>query len=162
MNAFISAMAEPAMSQQRTVMEQMQAGHRFKRWLTIPALWEPDFTLLFHSGTLSNLDNKLAGAASRRVVRCSPQLAAFIEQHTQYKKPVIGPDPVAALRHLLRACFVCEEKLFQNAFSPFNLLCSSNLVLDHAFIRAVVAASRWLGPEAMPVGYMSTWPPAQD
>ena len=36
-----------------------------------------------------------------------------------------------------------------------------NLVLDHAFIRAFVAASRWLGPDAMPAGYMITGPPPQ-
>ena len=94
-------------------------------------------------------------------MRCSPQLAAFIEQHTRYKKPVVGADPEVALRYLLRACFVGDEKLFQNAWSPFNLLCSSNLVLDQAFLRAVVAASRWLGPETMPVGYTATWPPTQ-
>ena len=162
MNAFVRAMTAPAMSLLRTTLEQMQAGHRFQRWLTIPALWDPDFTLLHNFGTLSDVDNKLSGLASRRVVRCSPLFSAFIENHIGYKKSIAGQDPFVALLSLLRVCFVGQEKLFQNAWSPFNLLCSSNLVLDQAFLRAVVAASRWLGPEVMPVGYTATWPPTQD
>ena len=84
-------MGVDAISKQRGIMHQMQDGHCFKRWLTIPVLWEPDFSLLFNYGTLANVDNKL-GPVARRVVRCSPQLAAFIEPHTQYKMPMTGPD----------------------------------------------------------------------
>ena len=94
-------------------------------------------------------------------MRCSPQLAGFVEHYTPYKKPLTGADPEAALRGLLRACFVGQDKMFVNAWSPFHLLCGSNLVLDHAFLRAVVAATRWLGPDVMPVGYLATWPPTQ-
>ena len=139
----------------------MQASGVFKRWITILDLWEPDFNILHNFGTLPNLDNKFSGSA-RRTVRCSPQLATFIEHHTAYKRMASGPEPEPALRHLLRACFVSEEKIFQGPFSPYNLLCSGNLVIDLAFMRAVVAASKWLGPHAFPAGYISEWPPSQE
>ena len=90
MDTFISAMTLPARNELRTKLEHMQALHRFQRWLTIPALWGPDFTLLHNFGTLSNLDNKLSGALSRRQVRCSPQLGAFYRAYDSLPKDRIG------------------------------------------------------------------------
>ena len=99
--------------------------------------------------------------ASRRQVRCSPQLVAFIQNHTSYQQQVSGPDPEAALRHLLRRCFVGEHLMFKDAYSAYQLLCSSQMIIDMAFVRAVLAASSWLGPDAMPAGYIHTWPPPE-
>ena len=130
----------------------------FNRWVSVPHLWEPDLLLFHNFGTLPNVDNKFSGSA-RRTVKCSPQLATFIEHNTHYKRSVAGPQPDAALRHLLRACFISEELMFTGPFSAYNLLCTSNLVMDHAFLRAVVAASKWLGPTVFPVGYIANWPP---
>ena len=79
----------------------------------------------------------------RRHVRCSPRLASFIRGHTMYKEPVWGSDPQAALRFLLRSCFVCDGLIFNDSFSPYQLLCSSQMILD------------------MPAGYIDTWPPRE-
>ena len=51
--------------------------------------------------------------------------------------------------------------MFNNAYSPYQLLASSHMVLDMAFARAVLVASAWLGPDAMPAGYIQTWPPLE-
>ena len=158
MNAFIKSLDPTALGQHQASMRQMQTLGVFNRWVTIPHLWEPDLTILHNFGTLPNVDNKFSGSA-RRTVKCSPQLANFIEHNTQYKRAVAGPQPEPALRHLLRACFVWEELIFTGPFSAYNLLCTSHLVMDHAFMRAVVAASKWLGPTVFPVGYIANWPP---
>ena len=52
------------------------------------------------------------------------------------------------------------DRLFKGPYSAYNLLCSSKLVIDHAFLRAVLAASKWLGPMVMTVGYLAAWPPS--
>jgi len=145
----------------RNKMQFMQDNQCFLRWLTIQPLWDPDNTLLHNFGTIANVDNKVGAAVYRRQARCSPQLATFVENKTGYIKTPLGPDPERALLCLLRACFVSPEKMLQGCWSPFHLLCHSKLVLDHAFLRAVVAASRWLGVEVMPVGFIEDWPPTQ-
>jgi len=122
MNAFIKALDPTALSQRQADMTQMQASGVFKRWITIPDLWEPDFNILHNFGTLPNLDNKFNGSA-RRPVRCSPQLATFIEHHTAYKRMASGPEPEPALRHLLRACSVSAEKIFKGQF-PRTIFCA--------------------------------------
>ena len=147
-----------ALSQLIKTMQDMSNSAAFKRWVTVPQLWESGPGVLHNFGALANLDNKFPNAPLRRV-RCSPQLINFIEHRTAYVRPFAGPNPVNALTHLLRACFVSDHLMFIGPFSPYNLLCTSNLILDHAFIRAVIAASRWLGPNILPGGYMLTWPP---
>ena len=62
---------------------------------------------------------------------------------------------------LLQHCFVRHQSMFKDAYSPYQLLCSSHMILDMAFVRAVHAASAWLGPDAMPAGYIQTWPPLE-
>ena len=81
MNATIKSFSDAALSQHQDAIENLRAMGNFNRWITIPELWEPDFTILHKFGTLANFDDKFATAA-RRVVRCSPQLAIFIENHT--------------------------------------------------------------------------------
>ena len=51
--------------------------------------------------------------------------------------------------------------MFTGAFSPYQLLCMIDMILDMAFVRAVLTASFWLGPDAMPAGYIPTWPPSE-
>ena len=51
--------------------------------------------------------------------------------------------------------------MFKDAYSAYQLLCSSQMIVDMAFVRAVIAASAWLGPGAMPVGYIDSWPPPE-
>ena len=132
-----------------------------ERCITLPDPWqEPALKLLHYFRSLPNLYAKF-GKAGGPNVRCSPELGAFILGNTPYKHHFAGPDPEAAFRHLLRTCFPLADIMFQGACSPFQLLCRSHFILDMAFVRAVLAASHWLGPLWMPVGYISAWPPAQ-
>ena len=131
----------------------------FDKWLAISDPWQPDLTLLHHFGSLPDVDSTFPSPAKRQV-RCSPQLAAFITCITTYKKQC-PPDPEGALRCLLSSCFVQYNCMFKDGFSPYQLLCSSQLVMDMAFARAVRAACQWLGPIAMPAGYIQTWPPQE-
>ena len=63
---------------------------------------------------------------------------------------------------LLKACFVGYDKIIQGPYSPYNLLRSGKLVIDLALMRGVVAASKWIGPHALPAGYISEWPSLQE
>ena len=63
---------------------------------------------------------------------------------------------------LTRVCALARHgtwRVFVGSYSPYNLLVGDNLVMDLAFMRAVVAASKWLGVGAFPEGHISTWPP---
>ena len=118
MSAFLQAMSEEAMSHTTATMITLNSQRRFTRWITIDDPWQPDLSLLHLFGSLPDIDGRF-NSASRRQVRCSPQLAAFITSHTSYKQPFSGPDPEAALRYLLRRCFVGENLMFKNAYSPY-------------------------------------------
>ena len=96
-----------------------------------------------------------------RHVRCSPSLYAFIITYTGYAHGLSGANPEGALEKLLGSCFVGSQLLFTKAYSPYQLLCSSHMNMDMAFVRAVRLASALLGKEAMPVGFISTWPPTE-
>ena len=148
-NAAIKSLDPVAMSPQQFIMSQMQSLCVFKRWLTIPDPWEPDLSLLHNFGTLPDFGNKF-GAAARRPVRCGPQLAAFIQHHTEYRAIVTGPEPEPAIRFLLKACFAVSDKLFQGPCSPYSFLRSGKRVIDLRFMQGVVAASKWLGPHVLP------------
>ena len=153
-------MSNEAVSHTTTTMTLLDSQNTFKRWITINDPWQPDLSLLHLFGSLPDMYGKF-NTASRRQVRCSPQLAAFIQNHTFYKPKSSVPDPEAALRHLLKVCFVAENMMFKDAYSAYQLLCSSQLIIDMAFVRAVLTASAWLGPDAMPAGYIPTWPPPE-
>ena len=121
----------------------------------------PILLFLHCFGSLPDRDGRF-NTAARRQVRCSPQLAAYIVAQTTYAQPVTGPCPNLALTCLLKHCFIRSNYMFQGVFSSYQLLCSSHMVLDMAFIRAVLAAAEWLGPGAMPAGYIQTWPPLEE
>ena len=96
-------------------------------------------------------------------MHCSPRLSAFIIGHTNYSHRADGPpDPKKALRALLRRCFVGGQWMWTLDYSLEKLFIHSHMILDMAFVRAVRVASAWLGPDAMPVGYIDTWPPQHD
>ena len=99
------------------------------------------------------------GTARRRPVRCSPQLAAFIIGQIGYVKPLVCTDPEGALRQHFRSCFLRDNMMFENACLPYKLLRRSHMIVDMAFVRAVLTASRWLGFILMPAGYFESWPP---
>ena len=160
MSTHIQAMNEEAKKNAVTMMTTLQSQGVFKRWITIDDPWQPDLTQLHLFGTLSDISGKF-NTAARRQVRCSPHLHAFITGHTSYAQPVTGPSPEAALAALLKHCLVRPHIMFKDAHSPYQLLCSSHMILDMAFVRAVMTASAWLGPDAMPTGYIHNWPPPE-
>ena len=161
MREAVLAMDSTDVSHHRAVMTGLQMNRVYIKWVSIPDLWDPDYSLLHNFGSLPDIDSKFSHA-SRRIVRISPHLEVFIKHRTAYKAPAGAPDPTNALHSLLRACFVGEERLFQHGWSPYNLLLTSKLVIDLAFMRAVKAASNWLGPSSMPAGFISEWPPNED
>ena len=148
------------MSHSKETMHAFHSEGKFRRWHSIVDPWKPDLTLLQLFGSLPDI-NRQFSTPSRRLVRCRPQLNAFILGHTTYKHSFIGPDPEQALRALLRRCFLRDHLMFRDAHSPYQLLCSSHMILDMAFVRAVMTASSWLGPDAMPTGYIHNWPPPE-
>ena len=158
MSAAILAMNQEAISHAHDRINALQSQHRFRRWITLSDPWQPDLQLLQNFGSLPDLDGGI-GKASRRQVRCSPQLAAFIRGHTGYVQPLAGPDPEGALRYLFRRCFFRADCMFKDSCSPYQFLCRSQMIIDMAFVRAVLTASQWLGPHGMPIGYIESWPP---
>jgi hypothetical protein len=112
-------------------------------------------------GTVSDINGQFTSLA-RRAARCSPQLSAYIIGYTAYKHPFTGPSPEHALECLLRHCFIRGAIMFQGPYSPYQLLCSSQMNLDMAFVRAVRIASEWLGPKEMPAGHILWWPPIEE
>ena len=161
MGALIKNMTPEATANALTKMNTLHGQGVFNSWPTIDDPWSPDISLLHFFGSLPDRDARF-NTAARRQVRCSPQLAAYILQQTDYKTPLDGPCPNLALLYLLRHCFIRSNYMFKVAFTPYQLLCSSHMILDMAFVRAVRAASEWLGPAAMPAGYIQTWPPLEE
>ena len=147
MGAFIKGMSAVEIANATTKMTRLHNQKRFDRWLTIDDPWTPNLTLLHFFGSLPDRDKKFNNAAKRQV-RCSPELAAYIRGQTTYVDPVDGPCPNLALSMLLRHCFIRDNFMFVGPFTPYQLLCSSHMILDMAFIRAVLAASEWLGPDS--------------
>ena len=161
-SAHKKALGSEAISHIHATIKDLQSRIYFsERWISIADPWQdPDLKLWIIFGSLPNVSAKFGNAAGRKV-RCSPELEAFILGKTDYRHTLFGPDPEAALRHLLRTCFTLADFMFQGACSPFQLLCRCQLILDMAFVRAVLIASQWLGFLGMPAGYIDKWPPEQ-
>ena len=154
-------MSQEAMSHTRAEMTTLCTTGVFKKWINLNDPWEPDTSLLHLFGTLPDI-NAMFTSANRRQVKCSPQLYSFIMGNTTYAHPVSGPRADKALEILLKHCFICADSMFDGAWSYYQLLSASHNILDMAFVRAVRAASDWLGPTMMPHGYILTWPPPVD
>ena len=129
--------------------------------LWAPEPWAPDPSFYHCFGSLPDVDRRF-DRPGRRQVKCSPELSAFILGFTDYKHPGDGmPNPEAAMSHLFKACFLMHHLMFRNDSSPYQFLARSHNIIDLAFVRAVLTASRWLGPDDMPTGYIAHWPPPQ-
>ena len=144
----------------RNTMNNLNLAGVFDRKVTIDDPWEPTIPMQ-NFGVLSDIHNQFATVAERKV-KCSPRLYVFITTSTTYKHPMNAPNPESAMKALLDACFFHCRMMFKKQHSPYNLLCVSHMCIDVAFVRAVRLASAWLGPELMPVGHISTWPPTSD
>ena len=129
-----------------------------EKWVTIKAIdWTGDH-VTHNYGAISD-NNKFFPTYKSRQCKCSPLLAAFIENNTEYKIKPTGPDPEAAILHLLRSCFIHSHLMFSGSWSPYQILLQSDLVIDKAFVWACTLATKWLGPLILPVGYIPEWPP---
>ena len=162
MQKAVRAMDSTAVSHHRSVMTGMQKNGIDINWASIPDLWDPDYSLLHHYGMLPDTQSRF-DERSRRICRISPHLEMFIENINCYRMGLdpLKRDPIVALKKLFKECFVCEEMLSKSGCSLTGLLLTSKLVIDLAFMRAVVAFSSWLGCSSMPAGYLNIcdWPP---
>ena len=156
MESFIKAMSHTEQEAFRSKMNNLNLAGEFNRRVTIDDPWEPTISMM-NFGVLPDIHN----VADRRV-KCSPRLYVFITTSTSYKHPLGVPDPASAMKALLKACFLHPRLMFKNKYSPYRLLYVSHMCMDVAFVRAVLLASAWLGPEVMPVGHLPTWPPTSD
>ena len=161
MRAVIQGMSEGATNLAIAAVRKLEDEGRFNKWVNMDDAWQPDQALYQLFGTLSDINAKF-NTLARRSVRCSPQLSAYILAYTAYKHPITGPSPDHALECLLRHCFIRGAIMFQGAYTAYQLLCSSHMNLDMAFVRAIRVASEWLGPTAMPAGYIQIWPPIEE
>ena len=159
MAAFISSMSQEGLNHATSRIIALSMQGIFKRWVTIDDPWYPDTSLYHYFGSLPDIDRRF-DKPSRRQVRCSPELSAFILGETSYAHPLDGPNPESAINCLFQKCFILPQCMFKNACSIYQLMCRSHHIIDLAFARAVLTVSKWLGPEAMPNGYIANWPPA--
>ena len=155
MKSFTAGLNPTAKTDTLTRITALHHQGKLSQFIALDDPWEHDGALLHQFGTLPDKSDRFG---TRRQVRCSPLLYAFILSHTSYAHKITGPDPVFALEQLLRSCFVGDNHLFTKAYSPYQLLCSSHMNMDMAFVRAVRLASALLSKEAMPVGFISIWP----
>ena len=151
-------MSIEAMSHHSETILTLRDTGLFERWVAIDDPWKPDLRLYSWFGYLTDRDGQITSKTKRNEVRCSPRMRAFMLHHTAYKHPLSGPDPEQALDTLLKCCFVSEHLMFHGANCAYELLINSHMVLDMAFIRAVLLASQWLG-DSMPAGRIQQWPP---
>ena len=99
-------------------------------------------------------------------VRASSQLLSVISQVPA--NHLLSPanllfqacaDPIQTLESLIRACFEESHLMFNGLWNAESLLVDCDYNLDKAFVRAVIAASLWLGPDLFPNGLFEDWPP---
>ena len=160
MGLVIKAKSHTATEAIRMRMNELNIAGVFNRKVTIDDPWEPTIPMQ-NFGVLSDANNQFATFAERRV-KCSRRLYAFITTSATYAHPMNVPNPESAMKALLDACFFHCRMMFKKQHSPYNLLCVSHMCIDVAFVRAVLLASAWLGPDVMPVGHLPTWPPTSD
>ena len=160
MAAFIKSLSPNQIDHAKTRMIALSSGGCFKRFITIDEPCVPDTAFYHCFGSLPDVDRRF-DRASRRQVRCSPELSAFLLGCTGYAHPPDGPNPEMAMSHLFEACFRMPKFMFLNDSSPYQLMARSHNIIDLAFVRAVLTASQWLGLSDMLIGHIADWPPQQ-
>ena len=95
------------------------------------------------------------------MVLASSQLIAVLRKLKLYKWPSSAEehDPTQALTALLRSSFRIPELMFIGPNNPDMLFQKCDHILDKAYVRAVIIASRCLGPDRFPNGIYGLWPP---
>ena len=160
MESFIKAMSHTEKEAFRERMNNLKVAGEFKRKVTIDDPWEPTIAMQ-NFGILPDI-HKHGTTAQERRVKVSRNLLSFITTSTSYKPPLGLPSPESAMKALLEACFLFQGQMFKGKYSPYQLLWGSHMCIEVAFVRAVLLASAWLGPDVMPVGHLPTCPPTSD
>jgi len=104
----------------------------------------------------------MAGKAKQKAL-ISRQLKALIMELPYYKIAHVshgGHCPVVAFNALLLSCFPLHVNMFNQFWSPKAMLLNCDYVVDKAFCRAVLAASKWLQQERFPHDIYDPWPPS--
>ena len=136
--------------------ETLRALHlegRTSRMIVLPQLWEDDLSL-----TVSWRQFQPTGGGQRRWVRCSLPFLSVLESVSA--KTHFGVDPVEQLLVLLTACSPSARLVFVGPHSPARLFQMNDCVFEKAFIFAIIALSKCLGPDRFPQGIYGHWPPA--
>ena len=144
-------------TKEAAMVSKCHAEKVFARFPIIPPPWRPNISLYRPFGKVHD-ETGLGGPAIK--VLASSQLMNIVVHLPLYKKEKGDDhDPIQALNALLRSCFEMSHLIFNGTWSPYWLLHQSQYILDKAFVRAVIAVSRWLGEERFPDGLYGLWPP---
>jgi len=136
------------------------AGH-FKRSIFIPPLWDENGSFLVRVKPMKPPAG--CGAGGERVVRASAEFLQFYRETfppsagAMVAPLVLTPDKM--LMDLLRSTVPSATDIFVKSMTPQHILHKCGYVLDKAYIYAVIALSKWLGPDRFPQGLFETWPP---
>ena len=76
----IRNMSKADIEQTLATMDTLRSEGRLRRWVSLPEPWEPDLNILMLFGSVPDYGH----TGARRQVRCSGQLASFIQRCTDY------------------------------------------------------------------------------
>ena len=138
-----------------TMINEAAKAKFFQRHPCVPDLWVVDDALLIK---IAQVAPPGASSGRRHWVRCAPTFENEVRK-VWTDTVAFGPDPVSAMRALLRALVPAAGKIFADAYTPLKLLHMNDYVMEKAFVFAVIALSKWLGPDRWPMGFYETWPP---
>ena len=149
-----------ASAQEVEMMKKSHSAKQFERFIYISDMWVTKPRLFKRFGRVP--DKSAVGVGKTTPVLASAQLINVVVKNKRYQTPgTLGEhNGINALNALLRSCFQESHLMFTGLWTPESILFSADHVLDKAFVRAVMAASRWLGQERFPQGIYE-WPPKQ-
>ena len=141
----------------KNVMEQALKDKLFERHPYVPHLWPEDSRVpLIKLGQVPPPGAHDLG--KRHWVRYAPTFEHELRK-VSTDPAALSLDPVGALHALLSAFVPCADQIFQGGYTPLRLLHMNDYVMEKAFVFAVIALSKWLGPDRWPMGFYETWPP---
>ena len=124
-----------ARKKMETMINEAAKAKLFQRHPCIPDLWVVDESLLIK---IAQVAPPGALTGRRNWVRCAPTFEDEVRK-VWTDTLAFGPDPVGALRALLRAFMPGAGQIFVEAYSPLRLLHMNEYVMEKAFVFAVIA-----------------------
>ena len=139
------------------IIKKFNSEAGFGQWRYVPDLWIPKHNLLTRFGKVADK----TGKGGFTMVLASSQLIAVLRKLKLYKWPSSAEehDPTQALNALLRSSFRIPGLMFIGRNDPDMLFQTCDHILDKAYVRAVIIASKFLGPDRFPNGIYGLWPP---